>query len=811
MKNIRSMIGGARAANLESIAFLVLLVMVFLLPVFFLPALSAPFQFTKTLIAVVGTLGALVALIVVRLREGRIGVPTSLVVAGGWLVALAYTASALFASDNLVPSFIGQRFEVDTAVFVVVMALLLTIVPLIVRTKERVTQLFLAVWAAAIVLALYQVSRFFFGVDFLSFDIFTSSTSNLVGKWNDLGIFFGLVAIMTLMSIDLLPFGRGLKIALAVLLAATLLVLAVVNFTPVWVALGLVSLGLFIQGFLQTRFAKQQSASAPQNTEYGTEQSISEPVEVTQSPRPRVSGASLVVLIVSLIFVLQGGTFGNFLSGLFNVAQVEARPSWATTIDIAGEVYKQSPVFGSGPNSFAEEWALHKPSEVNVTVFWNVDFTAGIGLIPTSFVTTGGLGALAWLALFLAILYTGYRGLISRPAEDKTAYILSIISFVIAVYLWALSIVYVPNVVMYTLTFLFTGVFVGILRFSGAGVRERGINFADNPRLGFVTVLLLTVVLIGTVVGAYSVGKQYAAATSFQRSVVELNINGDIDAASSFLDAAVRLGASDAQYRFATQIGLVRLNQIVNDTVTPLQERQTAFQQVLGTTIRNGQLATEVNPHNYQNWLALGQVYQAVVPLQIQGSYDSARDAYTRAAELAPTNASLALSRAQLEVAQGNADTAREQLERTVELKPNYTDAIFLLSQLQIQAGQVFEATRSVESATLLDPNNEVLFFQLGLLRYNVNNDEGAIAALERAVGLNNQYSNARYFLGLAYFRQGRVNDAIEQFEVVQTFNSENTEVASILENLRAGNDPFGNLQDSQEITNLEGPPIEGE
>lgn len=804
------MIGEARAANLESIAFLILAAMVFLLPVFFLPALSAPFQFTKTLIAIVGTLAILVVLIVARLREGRIHVPMSPVVLGGWLIALAYTVSALFASSNIIPSLMGERFEVDTAVFVIVMALLLTIVPLLVRTKERITRLFLTVLTAAAVLALYQIPRFFLGADFLSFEIFTAATSNPLGKWNDLGIFFGLVAIISLMSIDLIPFEKALKIALAVLLAASLFVLAVVNFTPIWIALGLVSLGLFIQGFLRKSFARAQTAPEEAG-EHGVSSETTASAGSSRMSKTRISGASLVVLVVSLIFALQGGTFGTILSGFFNVAHVEARPSWGATIDIAGEVYKQNPVFGSGPNSFVQEWSLYKPEEVNATVFWDIDFTAGIGLIPTSLVTTGGLGALAWLAFFFAILYAGYKGLVARPAEDATAYVLSIISFVAVLYLWALSVIYVPNVVMYALTFLFTGMFVGIVRFSAAGTRERGIIFADNPRLGFVSVLALTVVLIVTVVGAYGVGKHYAAAASFQRSVVELNINSNIDESSRFLDMAVGLGANDAQYRFATQIGLTRLNQIIGDTVTPLQDRQTAFQQVLATTVRNGQLATELRPENYQNWIALGRVYQAVVPLQIEGAYESASDAYRRAMELAPTNAALVLAQAQLEVAQGNNTPAQEKLERAIALKPNYTDAIFLLSQLQIQAGEVEEATRSVEAASILDPSSEAILFQLGLLRYNVDNYEGAIVALERAVGLNAEYSNARYFLGISYVRVGRVEDAIQQFEVIQTFNPDNAEVTRILDNLRAGLDPFANSTDSSDITDLEGPPIEGE
>lgn len=803
MKNIHSVLGGARAANLETIAFLVLAAMAFLLPVFFLPSLSAPFQFTKTLIIFIGTLLALATLIVARLREGVISLPISLVVLGGWLLAFAYVLSGLFASENLLSSFVGQRFEVDTVVFVVVMALLLTMTPLIVRTKQRAVQLILAILGASALLAIYQITRFIGGVELLSFDIFTTSTSNLFGKWNDLGIFFGLIVILSLLTVEYIPLGRGIKVVIGILTLLSLAILAVVNFAPVWIALGLFSLSLFIKGFLK---GKTSTASLSTESEFGEEEAMTAP-----KPERRVSVGALIILAIALVFIWQGNTVGDYFADVFGVSQVEARPSWTTTVSIAGETYKGNTVFGSSPNSFIKQWALYRPTEVNETAFWNIDFIAGIGTIPTAFITTGVVGALAWIGFLLSILWVGLRGLVLRPPEDQLAYQLAAMAFVGAVYLFALSIVYVTNAVLMTLAFLFTGVFLAMLRFSAAGPSEKRLDFADNPRLGFIAVLLLTVVLIGTIIGLYSVGQQYVAAYHFQKSVVNLNLEGDIPAARANLDRSVALSPLDTYYRFATQIGLVELNQIVAETEGPIEERRQRFEQVLGVTIRNALRATETDPTNYQNWLTLGSVYQAVLPLGIEGSYTSAIDAYIRARELAPNNPAIELSLAQLEVFSGNNEEGRAHIDRALELKSNYTAAIFLLAQLQVQAGEVVEAARSVEATTVLVPNNPVLFFQLGILRFNVGDNVGAAEALERAVALNDTYANARYFLGLTYEGLDRTAEAIEQFEGVQKFNPENEEVKIILDNLRSGNPPFAGLEVSGDITDREELPIEGE
>jgi tetratricopeptide (TPR) repeat protein len=79
----------------------------------------------------------------------------------------------------------------------------------------------------------------------------------------------------------------------------------------------------------------------------------------------------------------------------------------------------------------------------------------------------------------------------------------------------------------------------------------------------------------------------------------------------------------------------------------------------------------------------------------------------------------------------------------------------------------------------------------LGYLDYLEKKYAPAIQALEHAVSLENDYSNARYFLGLSYYKVGRVSDSIAQFDQVLKLNPSNTGVETILANLSAGNAPL--------------------
>jgi len=94
------------------------------------------------------------------------------------------------------------------------------------------------------------------------------------------------------------------------------------------------------------------------------------------------------------------------------------------------------------------------------------------------------------------------------------------------------------------------------------------------------------------------------------------------------------------------------------------------------------------------------------------------------------------------------------------------------------------------------------LAFQLGVLYYSDKQFDKAKAEFERTVSLNENYSNARYFLGLVYDREGKKSEAISQFEKVANLNPDNEEVKKILDNLKAGKPALEGITPAQ-------PPIE--
>ena len=128
----------------------------------------------------------------------------------------------------------------------------------------------------------------------------------------------------------------------------------------------------------------------------------------------KITAAVFVVALLAMIF---RGSIGGFVSESFGISQIEARPSFSSTLEVAKNTLANSPGFGSGPNRFSIEWSQNKPIAVNQTVFWNVDFSYGVGFIPTTLITSGVLGFVSWILFLGAILILGIR-MMFRSIED---------------------------------------------------------------------------------------------------------------------------------------------------------------------------------------------------------------------------------------------------------------------------------------------------------------------------------------------------------------------------------------------------------
>ncbi len=754
----------------------VILIVVALLPFFFIPSVLFSFTFTKVFLVALGVLVPFFFWLISRLKEGKLELPKGYLFLSALIVPVSYLVASLFSGVMKI-SLIGQGFEVDTFVGILFLFLLFFLIPIYFNRYEKITKIYFALFISFVVVAIFQSLRIIFGVDFLSFGgLFSESTSNLVGKWNDLGVFFGLFTLLFFSTMELLPTKGMMRVLLFVGFIVSLIFTAIINFTAVWVFLGLSALFFFVYKVLFRSVGDTSSNSS--------EWSISQFLTVPSS----------IVFILSLVFVIMGSTAGEFINRTLSISQLEVRPSWGATLEVGQSALADDLLFGSGPNRFAIEWLQNKPEGINQTIFWNTDFNSGIGFIPTTLTTVGIVGFIAWLAFLAFLLLAGLRGVFASGTEDRVARYVSLSSLLGTLFLWTFVVIYVPNITIMTLTFVFTGIFVATQMIAGR-IKTIRVSFIQSPKLGFVSVFFIILVMIGTIGLGYVHAKKFVSFAVFQKALSVYAENGDAPEAEKMIEKAIRLSESDLYYRSLASLYVVELNEILGNTERDQDEARNAFQEKLGKAIAAASAATLYDGRNYQNWSALGGIYSSLISLGIDGAYDNAINTYNRALELNPRSPSLYLTLARVEVNNENMQAARDFVSRALQEKNNYTEAVFFLSQIEISEGKIQEAIAATESAVTIAPNDPTLFFQLGILHYNEEQYSEALSALEQAVALSPQYSNAKYFLGLTYYELGRSADAIIQFEEVASSNPDNQELVLILSNLREGKDPFNGAE----------------
>ncbi|HEY4479045.1 MAG TPA: tetratricopeptide repeat protein [Candidatus Paceibacterota bacterium] len=756
---------------LEKISLWIFLALVFFLPFFFLK--SVAFQLSKSLFIAITVITMLIVWSAWKLKEGKISYFNTITTWGA-LAVIVSTVLSTFFSDSIARSFIGQGFEIGTLSAVIISFALLFLIPLTVKNEARIFYFYATFIASLIVFALYHMVRLFAGPDVLSFGLFGNAAASTLGKWNDVGLFFGAGAIMGLFAVEFLSFSPLVKFISWVTLIVSLFFLALINFTAVWIVIGLIAIVSFIYGAWFRKVAKPKSETSGK--------------KFVQ----KISFVSLAVVILAIIFALGRNGVGMRLSDSFDVAQLEVRPNWSSTLHIVKAALKEDPIFGVGPNRFVNTWLLNKPVEVNETLFWSTDFNSGVGTIPTFIAQTGILGILAWLLFLGGYLYIGIRGILSTPKSALARYFTAS-SFLVSLYLWVFNVIYVPSHVMHILTFVFTGVFLAALA-NEKMLAVKDVEYSKVPRLNFAAVLVLVLLLIGSASLGYLYMQKYLSTSYISKGIKILNSSGDLALAERSIVKGINISLrEDEFYRIYSQLAILKLRNLLNEQNISQDDLRSRFQGILTDALNAGQRAVRVDPKAYQNWTALAQIYEVLVPLNIDGAYDNAKSAYESALKLNPQSPSLYLLLARLEVTKGNTTTARTYINKALALKSNYTEAVFFLSQLEVAANNMKAAIIQSEKAVKLAPNDATLLFQLGFLKYSDKDYTSAITSLNQAVAQNSSYSNARYFLGLSLYKMNQTNEAIAQFVEIEKLNTDNQEVKLILSNLRAGRDLFAN------------------
>lgn len=507
---------------------------------------------------------------------------------------------------------------------------------------------------------------------------------------------------------------------------------------------------------------------------------------------------AFAAIVLALLFALVGPRLAAFG---FPSDQNSGPDISATIITTGRTLAGPRAILGSGPATFAFDFAAFRPVAVNQTGYWSGTFSEGQDLALTLLATTGLLG----FFLFLWFVFLAIQPFLHIQLLDTD---LAMVSSAAA---FLLVMLFFAPASFAGLTILF--VLLGVLMNAG-GARKK-ISFESlGSANSFLFSLAAIVLITASLAGVFLIGEQYAAAVLFAQAS-DLSSSGNLSGAFSKVNTAIGLDRSDIYLRGASGILLSEVRVLVSATGTAATDE---LPSVITNAVRSGIAATVADPNDPANWGNLGMVDEALMQF-VSGADQSAVASYQKAADLDPVDPrwDIATARTLMESAdllsvdpandnarQAERDQAESFLEKAIALKNDYAASRVLLVQLYLQEGNMAQAIAKVQELKQQNPLDPGVAFELGYLYYQDNQTDNAAEEFQVAIILSPHYANARYFLGLIYDQKGMTAQALDEFQRIAADNPGNDQVAQIIANIQAGRPALENVNAPAALTGSE-------
>ncbi|OIP75986.1 MAG: hypothetical protein AUK06_00845 [Parcubacteria group bacterium CG2_30_36_18] len=737
-----------------------LYLLLFLIPIFFLPFTQNVLDFPKQSLALILIFLSLIGWLGKKIFEGKLVLRENKIFYLSFsLIFLSLLFSCLF---SLWPkaSFWGLPLDVGDSFLTFFSFLILAF--LIINSFEIKTEflplLFPLLLAGGIcgIINIFQLYKIFP----FPFDFTRISSFNTIGTTNSFAIF--AVAILPLSLLLSFRAKSFLKIILGVITFVLFLNVILVNFKTAWISLIVGILVLFIFSFGNQK----------------------------EKIKPSLVAFLMAGLILSIFFYF----FPISLPG-FPILPLEVSLNSSSEVYILKGTFSEGVkniILGTGPGTFVFDYSQYRSPLLNQTLFWGTRFLKGNSTSLDWILTKGALGGISLLFLYFLIIYAVLKYLRKIEGKEdffeiKLGLVAGILSLIVA------SFFYSFNFVLYFIFWFFVGGF--LFYFSPKLIQ---INLSTPSKMIFANSILIIIIIFSLSL-FFLQGQKYFAEMKYLKGV-EASQAGNLTQALNYINRAGELNPSvDTYWRDLSQLYLAKTNLISQDPNLSLEEKRRLANLAIVDGAEAINRAIKEAPMNVANWNVRGFFYRNLIG--IEGAGDLSLGSYQKATQLEPASpfafgekgrvyiliAQELSQKGQEPLRRENLDLAVEDLEAAIELKPDYAPAHYLLAVVYDQQGNLDQAISKLEETKIITPQDPGVAFQLGLLYWRSQQFEKAQEEFERAVNLNPDYSNAKYMLGLVYDKIGEKEKAKKEFEALAQLDPQNQEIKKILANLEKG------------------------
>jgi len=480
-----------------------------------------------------------------------------------------------------------------------------------------------------------------------------------------------------------------------------------------------------------------------------------------------------LVILSALFFIINTSQIQNTILGgqlekevVLNQKFSNQIALWGATVDI------KSFFVGSGIGTWHYDFSKFKPLDFNNTIYWERRFDRAGSYLSEIVGTMGFLGLLSYLFLIGTFFSISYW-LFQQGSNSSTL-------LIIFLALLVSQFVYYENTVLLFLFWL-------MISFAAVSGKEKAqvktINFKSFPEMFLIFFSLLIVLSLAVLVLYYFGVKFYLADLNY-REALEKN---DIEK----MTKAVALNPYQSQY--VVNLSRSYLSRVVDEFNKPLVEGesneaisnyiQMALNYAKGGKTEDVNItgAVQMAPNRVAAWETAGMIYREISSY-VSGSAEWGIKAFEEAIKLEPTNPVLRIELAKMYMLSDKMDEAKNELYKAKELKPDFYDSTIIMALILEQEKNLADAIKLLEEVEI--PTAEVLY-QKGRLYFNNQETDKAIGIFEALVAQIPNYSDARYSLALAYQRKGEKAKAIAELEKVLEINPGNADIQAKLDELK--------------------------
>ena len=582
----------------------------------------------------------------------------------------------------------------------------------------------------------------------------SSATFNLIGSTVTLGLYAAVVTVMAATAYLIEDKGKralARRIAVGVSGALSLIVVAIINFWPIWMTIVAGLLAILIFAIVRPQAIRRLNWLA----------------------------VPMIALVVTVLFLAV-----NIVLPIR--APAEVFPSFAQSFSVARDSLFGHPVFGSGPGTFGADFALHRSLDLNKSTLWYVQFDRGASYLTTVAATLGLAGLVAWLAVIVIGLWKPIAYLVASRRKDEEAWLFTLVLFSA----WLAS---AAGLLLYgtSLAALFLFWLLLALLIRATSTESSEIGFESSPRSGLFLTFAFVILIVLSLAGWFTEGTRLYADVNFA-SAVGKNTDTQIDAVIANLETAAQMNPqSDSIARNLSQAYLLKIQQVINDSKLDATARSNQVQTLTASAVKAARGATDLSPKNLQNWAQLGAIYEAITPY-VAGASDGAIQADQQAAALDPTSpvhptsigrvylavaAKAASGLASSKDAAAKADIQKQvddaltsagaALDKALSLKADYAPAIYQKALVLDAQGNTKDAITALLPIMQAYPNDTNVGLEMAMLYYRDNQKDKAQSELEYLVAQTPSFANARWLLSTIYEEQQKWDDAIAQIQAI--------------------------------------------